>query len=98
MTQREEVLSLLRMVGQRGVCVSEAPEHLAYTLRNRVGDLVRDGHRITAMRCTTHSHRGNVARYVLVAPVQAEAPSAPAPAPEVGDLFPGLYARRGNAL
>ena len=68
MTQRTEVLRLLEAAGNRGVCVSDVPVAVGYCLRNRVGDLAKEGHRITSVRCTVHPHRGNVVRYFLVRP------------------------------
>lgn len=67
-TYKEAVLNLLRRRGQQGACVSDMPEHIAYTSRNRVSELIRDGHRITKRRCKVHNHASSVMRYYLETP------------------------------
>ena len=71
MSQKSEVLELLRYGGDQGLCLAGAPVDLAYTLRNRVSELRRDGYDIRGERCTRHAHKGPILSYRLVtAPVQ----------------------------
>ena len=67
LTYKEVVLNLLRRRGPQGACVSDVPIHISYTLRNRAGELIRDGHHITKRRCRVHSHASAVIRYYLEA-------------------------------
>ena len=95
MTQRSEVLRLLEAAGTRGVCVSDAPAGIGYTLRNRCAELAKEGHRITSVRCAVHPHRGNVVRYFLEGRPQVsqrEPQRVEEPA-----LF-AEYGRRGNGV
>lgn len=63
-SQKSLVLSALREAGERGICVSDVPRDLSYTLRNRVGELRRE-FTIESDRCRVHRHRSTVSRYVL---------------------------------
>jgi hypothetical protein len=71
MTQKQRVLLYLKTQGS--VCVGNVPLDVGYTLRNRVGELIREGHRIEKQRCPWHQHRAPVMAYTLIVdPVQAE--------------------------
>ena len=68
MSQKEIILGELK---HHSLCVSDLPDHLSYTLRNRVSELRRDGVDIRSERCRVHRHRAAVVRYALVSkPVQ----------------------------
>jgi hypothetical protein len=69
MTQKERVLLHLRT--QEKVCVASVPLDLAYTLRNRVGELRRD-HEIVSERCLRHHHDGPVFAYRLILPLPVQ--------------------------
>lgn len=64
-TQKRRVLLLLRAAGADGVCVSNVPLELGYTMRNRISELRREGHAIEGAACHVHAHRSGVLRYVL---------------------------------
>ena len=68
LTQKQRVLRYL----QRGsICVADVPLDLGYAMRNRIGDLRRDGFNIHSELCRAHNHQGPISRYYLiVAPVQ----------------------------
>ena len=70
MTQKERVL--LHLKTQECVCVASLPMDLAYTARNRIGELRRDGIDIVGERCTRHSHKAPVYAYRLAQPVQQQ--------------------------
>lgn len=65
-TQKRRILALLRMAGPAGVCISNVPTELAYTARNRVSELRREGFEIEGSPCRVHNHHSAVSRYVLV--------------------------------
>lgn len=70
MTQRDRVL--LHLQTQNWMCVSSLPLDLAYTARNRISELRRQGVPIESERCTVHQHRSTVSRYRLAQPQQTE--------------------------
>ena len=63
-SQKSRVLNLLT-VYPLGVCMWQVSPDLAYTLRNRVSELRRDGVSIESAPCKVHRHRGLVYRYWL---------------------------------
>ena len=65
-TYKQRVLEALRAAGERGVCLADVDRDLAHTLRNRCGELAREGHHIERRSCMWHDHRSaTVARYIL---------------------------------
>ena len=70
MTQKERVYECLRFWGS--VCVSDVPDSLSYTLRNRISELRREGKPIRSATCGWHQHEHPVARYFLEKPGQQE--------------------------
>jgi hypothetical protein len=70
MTQKQRVWELLSLWGS--MCVSDVPDALAYTLRNRISELRREGKAIRSAPCGWHKHAHPVSRYTLVKPEQQE--------------------------
>jgi biotin operon repressor len=63
MTQKQRIMLHLRT--QEWVCVSSLPLDLAYTARNRISELRREGVEIESSPCRTHQHHAGVSRYRL---------------------------------
>jgi hypothetical protein len=73
LTRKQRVMAALE---SGSVCVGDVPVELAYTLRNGISDLRRDGVTIHAQACTRHKHAHRVYRYFLIrTPVQLEIPA-----------------------
>ena len=71
MTQKQIVLDMLRQRGS--LCLAEVPVNIGYAMRNRIGDLRKDGIPIESAPCRIHAHRSHsIVRYRLTAPVQQE--------------------------
>jgi hypothetical protein len=65
-SQRSVILDALRIAGRQGVCLSDVPLEIGYTMRNRVAELRRDGKLIESERCRVHKHASTVSRYFLI--------------------------------
>jgi len=62
LTQKQRVLRYLQ---QGSICVADVPLDLGYAMRNRIGDLRRDGFNIHSELCRVHAHSGPISRYWL---------------------------------
>lgn len=72
-SQRELVLSALRVAGERGCCLEDFAKldfGLPYRSRNVISELRRDHVPIEGSPCKVHAHRSSVFRYRLVQPGQ----------------------------
>lgn len=81
-SQRELVLSALRTAGSRGICLADVPLELSYTLRNRIGEIRRQGKDVRSELCRVHAHDGPIARYTLR--VERASATPPPLAPSAG--------------
>lgn len=65
MTQRDQVLTVLRDAGQPGVCANVFLRMFIPRAGARIHELRRDGWLIDSWVCREHTHAGNTARYRL---------------------------------
>lgn len=70
--QTVQILQFLKDAGPAGVCSNTFLRLFIARAAARIHDLRSAGHMITSQRCVEHSHRGNVARYVLEQKATAE--------------------------